>query len=163
MTTQRRMTQQSRRQLEAADAVRISYVSGQDGYHVLMQRDPERCEYVLTASDGPMAYPTPAAAMRAIRRIRPDLSDADVPITWQSQDGPRPRLIHPDRDDAERILEELHLAQEVAQKLFDGLTDDPSTCDTPHAFYARSLVGRLMMLESELLATPPRTDSAPES
>lgn len=160
MTTQRRMTQQSRRQLEAADTVRISYVSGQDGYHVLMHRDPERCDYVLTASDGPMVYSTPAAAMRAIRRIRPDLSDAEIPITWESRPGLYPQ---DDRQDAERIIEELHLAQEVAQKLFDGLTRDPATCDTPHAFYARSLVGRLMMLESELLASPPRTDSVAES
>lgn len=157
MTTQRRMTQQSRRQLEAAQDVAVTYLAGAQGYTV------EVDGALVCASDGPMYYSTPAAAMRAIRRIRPDLSDASVPVTWQSQPGPRPRLIHPDRDDAERIIEELHLAQEVAQKLFDGLTDDPSTCDTPHAFYARSLVGRLMMLESELLATPPRTDSAPES
>ena len=56
---------------------------------------------------------------------------------------------------AERILDDLHRSQEVAQKLLDALTEDPATCDTRHAFYARSLVGRLLSLESELLACPP--------
>ena len=64
---------------------------------------------------------------------------------------------------AERTLEELQTAQEVAQKLFDALSEDPDTCDLPAAFYARSLVGRLMMLESELLACPPNDGPEPPS
>ena len=56
---------------------------------------------------------------------------------------------------AECILEDLQRSQEVAQKLLDALTEDPTTCDTRHAFYARSLVGRLLSLESDLLASPP--------
>jgi len=51
-------------------------------------------------------------------------------------------------------LEQLHIAQETAQKLFDSLDADPTLRNTPNAAYARSLVGRLMMLESHLLETP---------
>lgn len=148
MTTQRRMTQQSARQLRAASDVAITYLANSEGYTIDMDGA------LVCASDGPMYYPTPTAAMRAIRRLRPDLSDLDVPVTWQTEPGPRPRLIG--RDDSPEVLEQLQLAQEAAQKLFDGLTDDPATCDTRHAFYARSVLGRLMtlemmMIQSELL------------
>ena len=51
-------------------------------------------------------------------------------------------------------LEQLQIAQETAQKLFEGLDADPTLRKTAHAAYARSLVGRLMMLESHLLETP---------
>lgn len=54
----------------------------------------------------------------------------------------------------EATLEQLHIAQQTAQKLFEGLDADPATRDTAHAAYARSLVGRLMILESHLLETP---------
>ena len=151
MTTTRRMTQQSRRALETATEARVYYLAGAEGYTIQTLHD-DRLGYV-SSTEGPMVYPTTELAIRAIRRVRPDLSSADIPITWESRPGLRDEL--PEPDDAERILEDLHAAQHVAQKLFDALTEDPATCDTRHAFYARSLVGRLMSLESDLLATPP--------
>lgn len=56
---------------------------------------------------------------------------------------------------AERILDDLHAAQAVARDLARALEDDPCCQGSRHAFYARSLLSRLYMLESELLASPP--------
>lgn len=53
--------------------------------------------------------------------------------------------------DQERTLESLQNAQQMADKLFQGLDADPATRDTRHAAYARALVGYLITLESDLL------------
>lgn len=90
MTT-RRLTQQSRRQLTAADTVRVRILTGHlgSGYGIEMfQRNGNNLDYVghVVSSQGPMSYPTPSAAVRAIRRIRPDLSDDQIPIVMQPRD-----------------------------------------------------------------------------
>lgn len=149
MTIQRRMTQQSARQLRSGDDIAVTYLAGAQGYTI----DVDGA--LVCASDGPMYYPTPSAAMRAIRRIRPDLSDANVPITYQSTPGPRPRLIQADPDDAERILEDLHEIQRYASALVEELEQDPATDSTRHHFRANSLLSRLHALEHDLLACPP--------
>ena len=148
-TTTRRMSQRSRRQLEAASEVRISYLAGADGYTVHVDGA------VLCAADGPMYYDTPELAVRAIRRVRPDLSSADIPVTWESRPGLREEMAEP--DDAERIIEDLHAIQGYAASLASDLEHD-ATIDTRYHLRALSLLSRLHALESDLLATPPRTN-----
>ncbi len=82
MTT-RRMTQQSRRMLLAADIVRVRPAGSRpdSGYIIEMYREPETCAYVVSSAVGDMTYPTPTAAIRAVRRVRPDL--LDVPVCAQ--------------------------------------------------------------------------------
>lgn len=87
MTTQRRMTQQSRKQLKEAAQVRIEYDTGDGGYHIIMHTPLECCAYVVTSAVGAMTYPTPTAAMRAIRRIRPDLRAEDVAVAHRPRDA----------------------------------------------------------------------------
>lgn len=154
MTTNRRMTQESRRRLEAAESVRIFYVAGAEGYTVKAD------DSMLCASTGPMHYGTPELAVRAIRRVRPDLSSADIPITWESRPGLRDEMAkRPEVDDCERILEDLHEIQRYASDLVDELERDPATDSTRHHFRANSLLSRLHALEHDLLACPPMPTS----
>lgn len=141
MTTQRRMTQQSVRQLRSAKDISVAYLADSQGYRIHID------DALVCSSDGPMLYSTPTAAMRSIRRLRPDLSDSDIPVTLHTDADHKPRLADPSGE----MMQQLRLSLEVAQKLFDGLNDDPATCYTRHAFYARSLLGRLMTMEMEMI------------
>lgn len=58
---------------------------------------------------------------------------------------------------AERILEDLHVAQDHARSIAQCLEDDLDA-DTRHAFHVRALVSRLIQLESQLLASPPSSE-----
>ena len=91
MTTTRRMTQASRRQLESADLVRVRILSirRDSGYGLeLFKRNGNDLDYVghVVSSQGPMEYPTPSAALRALRRVRPDLDADQVPVVFQHRD-----------------------------------------------------------------------------
>ena len=149
MTTNRRMTQASRRRLASAESVRISYLAGSPGYTVRAD------DSIICSSVGSMYYDTPELAVRAIRRVRPDLSSADIPVTWESRPGLREEMAEP--DDAERIIEDLHAIQGYAASLASDLEHD-ATIDTRYHLRALSLLSRLHALESDLLATPPRTN-----
>lgn len=59
---------------------------------------------------------------------------------------------------AERILEDLHAIQAYASALADDLEADPATDSTRHHFRVRSLLSRLHALESDLLASPPKSE-----
>jgi len=57
---------------------------------------------------------------------------------------------------AERILDDLHSAQEIAAQVADGLDDlRPGDFPTREQLRARQLVSRLHALESQLLECPP--------
>lgn len=152
MTTHR-MTQHSKRQLESAAAVRFVHYRNSDGSldgitAEVLNSDRSESSLVVS-SQGPMYYPTPDAAMRAIMRVRPDLTPSQIFFNV-AQAKPDPEHL----DDAERILEELHIAQDHARSIIQCMEDD-TAIDPRHAFHTRALLSRLHMLESNLLASPP--------
>lgn len=143
--TVRRMTQQSRRQLEAAHTAQVVYYDDARGYFIeLLKRDGNRLSLssIVCSSEGPMVYPTPAAAVRAIRRVRPDLPDEEIPVLHHQPNR---------RSSRSSVLEDLLVAQSLADDLVRALELDSDVQDSRHAACARVLFSRLKQLESNLL------------
>ena len=69
--TQRRMTKTSRENLQAADGVRIEFCDS-GGFFVRVSLGG-RVAYVCGSDGFILTYPSPGAAERAIKRIRPDI------------------------------------------------------------------------------------------
>jgi hypothetical protein len=70
--TQRRMTKISRENLKGADTVRIEFCDS-GGFFVRVSRG-DRVGYIFGADGFILTYPSPGAAERAIKRIRPDVN-----------------------------------------------------------------------------------------
>jgi hypothetical protein len=70
--TQRRMTKTSRENLTAADQVRIEFAEC-GGFFVRVARG-DRVGYICGSDGFILSYPSPGAAERAVKRIRPDIT-----------------------------------------------------------------------------------------
>lgn len=156
-----RMTQASRRQLDACDGVQVVFNPGSGSYIVqlLVRHADKLLTTQVFSSSGPMEYPTHSAAIRAIRRIRPDFTLDQIPVFHEGDSLSPLRSVSPSEPPS--CLPELRAAQDVAHDLARSLErlagvegHPPGSPLRAEACRARSLLSRLYLLETASQAGP---------